>query len=111
MAHNVRELNVEDMMLVSEIIDELVSNLDKETIDSIFGGEGNGKDVGLSVVKVAIKHARKPAFEFLANVNDLGIDEFKKKPASFITDTIEAIKDNPKNKDFFSELRKFLPGA
>lgn len=109
--HKVRELNVEDMMLASEVIDELVSNISKEDIESIFSGNANAKDIGLSIVKVAVKHARKPAFEFLANVNDMDIDEFKKQPASFITETVQAIRQNEKNKDFFEELRKFLPSA
>lgn len=111
MTHQARELNVEDMMIVSEVIDELLSNIDDETASKIFSGSADKREVGMSIVKAALKHARKPAFEFLANANDMTLDEFKKQPASFAFDTINAIKDNPKNKDFFSELRKFLSHA
>lgn len=111
MTHEVRELNVEDMMIVSDVIDELISNVDEETANKIFSGSANPKEVGMTIIKAALKHARKPAFEFLANVNDMTIDEFKKQPASFAFETIKAIKNNPKNKDFFSELRNYLPQA
>jgi len=107
----VRDLNVEDMMLVAEVADELINNMDKESVEAIFNGKGEAKDVGLSIVKVAIRHAREPAFKLLASVNNMEIEDFKKKPASFITETVRAVINNDSNKDFFEELRSFLPTA
>ena len=109
--HTVRDLNVEDMMNAADIVDSLVSNIEKGELDKIMSGSGDAKEIGISIIKAAIKHARVPAFEFLASVNEMSVDEFKKKPAIFITGTVKAILENPSNKGFFEELRSFLPSA
>lgn len=108
---SIRPLNVEDMMLASEILDGMISGMSEEEISKLMSGKSDASSIGISVVRAAIKHARTPAFEFLASVNEMSIEEFKKKPASLITETVKEIISNPENADFFRELRTILPSA
>lgn len=65
-------------------------------------------EIGMSVMKLALKHGRKSTFAFLAGAAGMTTEELARQPATAITEIINQIKDSPDLADFFTQVRGML---
>ena len=122
-----RELNAGDILDLSAIVGDVWEHVDtamvvqavqaKQRADSSqkpevkAEAEAKAAEVGQHVIGVLLKHGREGLFEFMASMNEESLQEFRKRPVSDITRTLEAILASKEGRDFFRSLPGLLSGA
>lgn len=113
-----RPLNVGDLMSAMDVIDKLLDALTEEEMATLLSGtQGEGvttekaRAVGFNLFTKAFRHCRSDVFALLADVCGLTVEDMKALPADTLPRVFTAVLSEPKNSDFFSQLRDMLPGA
>jgi hypothetical protein len=106
----VRKLTVTDALNVAEIIDQTLETMGTDELIKMMSGNST-KEVGVKLMKAALKQSRTSVLSFLADVNNMKTEEFLELDAEAIPKTIQSILNDPRNSGFFEQLRGLLPSV
>ena len=104
----IRKLTVADALNVATIIDEIFNGMNAAEIEDMIKAK-DSTNIGMKMIREALKQSNKSILNFLAAVNEMSTDEFLQLDAEAIPETVSAILEDPRNSGFFKHLRGMLP--
>ena len=116
---NTQALTVQDLEDALEIIESVVTDLGQDQIEELATmfenraalGNQEKMRIGLIFTRMISRHARGKLFDILARARGESSEEFRKQGAVQAVTTLQAIFNDERNRDFFTQLRLMLPNA